>query len=288
MADDFGTLGRILVIIPTYNEIENVDMITGRLRASVPEADILIADDDSPDGTGKRADELAASDDHIKVLHRRGKEGLTAAYLASFRWGLEAGYDVLVEFDADGSHQPEELPKLLAALEHADMVKGSRWVKGGRVVNWSKSRELLSRGGCLYTQALLGLPVKDVTGGLNLFKRATLEAIIDDVKAGGYGIQRDLTWLAYRKGFTIVEVPIEFVERERGASKMGSDVVIEALKNTTQMGLAYRGTQAKSAVRKAAPVVARAGRDAAGLAVAASKTAARTVSDLARGGHDKS
>ncbi len=255
MADEAGTrdpgdLGRVLVIIPTYNEIENIDIITSRLRTSAPEVDILIADDNSPDGTGRRADELAADDDHIKVLHRKGKEGLSAAYLAAFRWGLERDYDVLVEFDADGSHQPEELPKLLAALKHADMVKGSRWVKGGSVVNWPKSRELLSRGGSLYTRLMLGIPVKDITGGLNLFHARVLRAIIDDVQAGGYGIQRDLTWLAYRRGFRIVEVPIEFVERERGASKLGKDVFVEALKKTTQMGLRHRGSQLRRLLRR--------------------------------------
>ncbi len=269
---DRTPLGRVLVIIPTYNEIENIDPITGRLRAAVPHVDILIADDNSPDGTGRRADELAAADDHIKVLHRRGKEGLSAAYLASFRWALDKGYDVIVEFDADGSHQPEELPKLLAALADADMVKGSRWVKGGRVVNWPRSRELLSRGGSLYTRVMLGLPVKDITGGLNLFRADTLRAIIDDVDAAGYGIQRDLTRLAHRKGFRIVEVPITFHERERGQSKLGRDVFVEALKKTTELGLAHRGAQVQ------------AGASAVGdLALATARTAARTVRDLTRG-----
>lgn len=270
-----STLGRILVIIPTYNEIENVDMITGRVRKAVPEADILIADDNSPDGTGTRADELADGDDHIKVLHRRGKEGLSAAYLAAFRWGLERAYGVLVEFDADGSHQPEELPRLIAALEHADMVKGSRWVKGGSVVNWAKSRELLSRAGSLYTRVLLGLPVKDITGGLNLFRRDTLESIIDDVDAGGYGIQRDLTWAAHRRGFRIVEEPIEFVERVHGQSKLGRDVLIEALAKTTQMGLAHRGDQ-----------LAHAAGEGGKLVLAAGRTGARLVKDVAHRGRD--
>lgn len=243
MADQ-NSLGSVLVMIPTYNEIDNIDMITSRLRTAVPEAHILIADDNSPDGTGKRADELAAADDHIKVLHRPGKEGLSAAYLACFRWGLDHGYDVLVQHDADGSHQPEELPRLLDAIaDGADMVKGSRWVEGGSVVNWPLKRELLSRGGSLWTRLMLGIPVKDITGGLNAFKAATVRAIIDDVDAAGFGIQRDLTWNAFQKGFTIVEVPIEFRERELGASKMGSDVVIEALKKTTQMGLEHRGKQ---------------------------------------------
>lgn len=273
---DRPPLDRVLVIIPTYNEIENLDMITGRLRAAVPHADLLIADDNSPDGTGRRADELAAADDHLKVLHRAGKEGLSAAYLASFRWALDHDYDVIVEFDADGSHQPEELPRLLAALADADMVKGSRWVRGGRVVNWPKSRELLSRGGSLYTRLMLGVPVKDVTGGLNLFRADTLRAIIDEVDAAGYGIQRDLTWLAHRKGFRIVEVPITFHERERGQSKLGRDVFVEALRRTTELGLAHRGAQLRAGVIGAAD-----------LAVAAARTAARTLASATRRGREQ-
>lgn len=247
-------LGRVLVLIPTFNELGNIDMITSRLRAAVPTADILVVDDNSPDGTGVRADELASADDHIHVLHRTTKEGLGAAYLAAFRWGLERNYDVLVEHDADGSHQPEELPRLLDALvAGADMVKGSRWVKGGSVVNWPKSREYLSRGGSIYTRLMLGLPVKDITGGLNAFKADTLRAIIDDpIDSKGYGIQRDLTWNAYRRGFRIVEVPIEFKEREIGDSKMGSHVVLEALKRTTQLGMAHRSRQARNLLARAA------------------------------------
>lgn len=154
----FGPLGTALVIIPTYNEAENVKSIVGRVREAVPEAHVLVADDNSPDGTGKLADELAAEDDHVQVLHRKGKEGLGAAYLAGFRWGLENGYGVLIEMDADGSHQPEELPRLLTALKGADLVLGSRWVPGGRVVNWPKSREFISRGGSLYSRLALDLP----------------------------------------------------------------------------------------------------------------------------------
>lgn len=247
-------LGRVLVLIPTYNELGNIDMITSRLRSAVPAADILIVDDNSPDGTGWRADELAADDDHIHVLHRTSKEGLGAAYLAAFRWGLERGYDALVEHDADGSHQPEELPRLLDALvSGADMVKGSRWVKGGSVVNWPKSREFLSRGGSIYTRIMLGLPVRDITGGLNAFKAETIRAIIDDpIDTKGYGIQRDLTWNAHRRGFKIVEVPIEFREREVGDSKMGGQVVLEALRRTTQLGLSHRGRQARELLARAA------------------------------------
>ncbi len=262
MADVTAPLGRVLVIIPTYNEIENIDHITGRLRKAVPAADILVVDDNSPDGTGRRADELAAADDHIHVLHRPGKGGLSAAYIAGFGWGLSRDYGVLVEFDADGSHQPEELPRLLTALTRADMVKGSRWVKGGSVVNWAASREWLSRGGSLYTRLMLGIPVKDITGGLNAFRADALRSILPHVDAGGYGIQRDLTWNAHRQGLRIVEVPIEFLERERGASKMGSDVVLEALKKTTEMGVKHRAAQvgaaASTAARAASTVVARA------------------------------
>lgn len=253
-------------------------MITGRLRAAVPEAHILVVDDNSPDGTGRRADELAAADEHVHVLHRKGKEGLGAAYLAGFSWALDHGYDVLVEFDADGSHQPEQLPAVLAALHRADMVKGSRWVKGGSVVNWPFHRELLSRGGSLYTRLMLGLPVKDITGGLNAFRADALRAVLQDpIDKQGYGIQRDLTWNAHKRGFRIVEVPIEFIEREYGESKMTGSVVKEAMKRTTQLGLQHRGQQlaelsaslrgrARAAGESAGRFVGAVGRAAAGVA----------------------
>ena len=252
VAQDSIDIGKVLVIIPTYNEIDNIEPITRRLRQAVPEAHILIADDNSPDGTGALADKLAAADDHIHVNHRRGKEGLGAAYLDSFEWGLANGYDVLVEHDADGSHQPEQLPRLLTALaEGADMVKGSRWIKGGSIVNWPKSREFLSRGGSVYIQLMLGMPVKDVTGGFNAFKAPVLRDIISGpIDRQGYGIQRDLTWNAYRKGYRIVEVPIDFIERERGDSKMGSHVVKEAIKSTTKMGIEHRTGQLKRLVER--------------------------------------
>ncbi|GAB3715093.1 polyprenol monophosphomannose synthase [Mariniluteicoccus flavus] len=251
-SDVYPGLGRVLVIIPTYNEAGNVPLIVGRLRAAVPAAHVLIADDNSPDGTGRIADELAADDTHVHVLHRKGKEGLSAAYIASFRWGLERDYDVLVEHDADGSHQPEQLHRLLDALAAgADMVKGSRWVKGGSVINWPLQRELLSRGGSLYTRLMLGIPIKDITGGLNAMKADLLRAIIDDIEAKGFGIQRDLTWFAHRRGFTVVEVPIDFKEREIGDSKLGKDVFVEALKQTTVMGVRHRGSQLKGLAARA-------------------------------------
>ena len=240
---------RVLVIIPTYNEVENIQPITERLRKAAPEAHILIADDNSPDGTGALADQLAAADHHIHVNHRKGKEGLGAAYLDSFQWGLDQGYEILVEFDADGSHQPEQLHLLLDAIDAgADMVKGSRWVRGGSVVNWPKRREFLSRGGSVYIQIMLGMPYRDVTGGFNAFRAEVLRDIMTArIDRKGYGIQRDLTWNAHCKGYKIVEVPIEFIERVRGDSKMNKTVMIEAMKTTTMMGLQYRGKQLKAA-----------------------------------------
>ena len=238
---DFAGLGNILVIIPTYNEAENVTRITSRVRAAVPEAHILVADDNSPDGTGKIADELAAADSHLHVMHRKGKEGLGAAYLAGFHWGIEHGYDVLVEMDADGSHQPEQLPRLLTALSGADLVLGSRWVAGGSVVNWPKHRELLSRGGSTYSRLMLGVPIRDVTGGFRAFRKQTLLGLgMDEVASQGYCFQVDLAWRAVRHGYKVVEVPITFVERELGASKMSRNIVVEALLRVTTWGVRNR------------------------------------------------
>lgn len=239
--ETFGDLGKILVIIPTYNEIENIARITGRVRAAVPEAHILVADDNSPDGTGQAADELAAEDPNLQVMHRKGKEGLGAAYLAGFRWGIDHGYDVLVEMDADGSHQPEQLPRLLTALRGADLVLGSRWVPGGSVVNWPKSREFLSRGGSTYSRLMLRVPIRDVTGGYRAFRKQTLLGLgMSEVASQGYCFQVDLAWRAVRAGFRVAEVPITFVEREFGASKMSGNIVGEALKLVTTWGIQSR------------------------------------------------
>ncbi|MFE7106901.1 polyprenol monophosphomannose synthase [Streptomyces sp. NPDC057575] len=237
----YGPLGRILVIIPTYNEAENIKPIVSRVRAAVPDADILVADDNSPDGTGKVADEIAAEDSQVQVLHRKGKEGLGAAYLAGFRWGTEHGYGVLVEMDADGSHQPEELPRLLTALKGADLVLGSRWVPGGRVVNWPKSREMISRGGSTYSRLLLGLRTRDVTGGYRAFRAETLDGIgLDQVASQGYCFQVDLARRAVEAGYHVVEVPITFVDREIGDSKMSRDILVEALWRVTSWGVTSR------------------------------------------------
>ena len=242
----FGDLGRILVIVPTYNERENLPLITARVRAAVPEANVLVADDNSPDGTGVLADDLAATDDHVHVMHRSGKNGLGAAYLAGFDWALAEGYDVVVEMDADGSHQPEQLPRLLVALRDADLVLGSRWMPGGSVVNWPKSRELLSRGGSLYTRMMLGVPMRDATGGYRAFRADTLRKLdLTGVESAGYCFQVELGWRAVKAGMRVREVPIEFVERELGSSKMSQRIVVEALWRVTVWGAQDKTAKAK-------------------------------------------
>ena len=234
-------LGRVLVIIPTYNEAENVERIVGRVRLATPDADVLVADDNSPDGTGKLADRLADDDTQVHVLHRTDKEGLGAAYLAGFAWGLAREYGVIVEMDADGSHRPEDLPRMLDALEGADLVLGSRYVPGGSVVNWPKSRWLISKGGNTYVRAVLGVPLKDITGGYRAFRRETLEGLdLTQVESQGYCFQVDLAWRALKRGFTVVEVPITFVEREQGTSKMSGSIVREALWRVTEWGFTSR------------------------------------------------
>ena len=230
--------GSVLVIVPTYNEVENVGQIADRLHAAVPDAHLLVVDDASPDGTGELADRLAAERAWLHVLHRGGKAGLGAAYVAGFAWAREHGYDVVVEMDADGSHAPEELPRLLSALESADVVLGSRWVAGGRVVNWPRSRELLSRGGNWWTRRMLRLPLRDATGGYRAYRRDVLDALpLAEVASQGYCFQVDLVWQAWRAGRRVVEVPITFVERERGESKMSRAIVLEALWRVTWWGL---------------------------------------------------
>jgi dolichol-phosphate mannosyltransferase len=240
----FGPLGSALVIIPTYNEAGNIEAIVKRVRSAVPDTHVLVADDNSPDGTGGIADGIAAVDDSVHVLHRQSKEGLGAAYLAGFRWGIDHGYGVLVEMDADGSHQPEELPRLLTALKGADLVLGSRWMPGGRVVNWPRTRELISRGGSTYSRLLLGVPMKDVTGGYRAFRKETLEGLgLDEVASQGYCFQVDLARRAVEAGFHVIEVPITFVDREVGDSKMSKDIFVEALWRVTAWGVESRANR---------------------------------------------
>ncbi|MFC7728046.1 polyprenol monophosphomannose synthase [Actinomadura keratinilytica] len=234
-------LGRVLVIVPTYNERDNIERLVGRVRKAVPSVDVLVVDDNSPDGTGEVADAMAAADDQVKVLHRTAKNGLGAAYIAGFRWALDHGYDVMVEMDADGSHQPEELPRLLGALTDADLVIGARWVPGGQVRNWPLRREVLSRGANTYARLMLGLPLHDSTGGYRAFRAATLEKIgLDGVDSRGYVFQIDLALRALREGLRVVEVPITFVERTHGASKMNRDIMVEAMWRITQWGTSAR------------------------------------------------
>lgn len=245
-------LGPVLVVIPTYNELENLPLIVQRLHAALPDAHVLVADDNSPDGTGKLADELADDDERIQVLHRTAKNGLGAAYVAGFQWALKRDYGVVVEMDADGSHAPEDLPRLLDALRTADLVLGSRYVPGGRVVNWPWHREWLSRGGNLYSRLALGVSgLKDITGGYRAFRREVLEALpLDTVASQGYCFQVDLAWRTGRAGFRVAEVPITFTERQIGQSKMSGNIVREALLRVTQWGLRYRLDQLTRRVRR--------------------------------------
>lgn len=233
-----------IVVIPTYNEAANIELIVDRVRGSVPALDVLVVDDGSPDGTGEIADKIATHDQQVQVLHRAAKAGLGAAYLAGFAWALDRGYDVIIEMDADGSHLPEQLPRLLDALADADLVLGARWVAGGRVVNWPKRRELLSRGGNAYARLALGLQVHDATGGFRAFRRETLEGIdLPSVRSQGYCFQVDLARRAVEGGFRVVEVPITFVERVYGESKMTGPIVREALLRVSQWGLQHLADQ---------------------------------------------
>ncbi|MGI5241414.1 polyprenol monophosphomannose synthase [Dactylosporangium sp. CA-139066] len=246
---EYPGVGRVLVIIPTYNEADNVRVIVERVRRATPGVDVLIADDNSPDGTGTIADELAAADPHVHVLHRAGKQGLGAAYIAGFGWGGERGYDAVVEMDADGSHAPEELPRLLDALADADVVLGSRYVTGGTTVNWPAHRQAISRIGNMYVRLALGMPLRDATGGYRAYRTPVLGKMdLDTIASHGYCFQVDLAWRAHSDGFRVVEVPITFTERERGQSKMSSGIVREALWKVTVWGTSARWTALKRAV----------------------------------------
>jgi dolichol-phosphate mannosyltransferase len=221
---------RAVVCLPTYNERENIEAIVEGILGASPELDVLVIDDSSPDGTGQLADALAARDPRVRVLHRARKEGLGRAYLAGFAWALERGYRLVLEMDADFSHDPAYLPAMLAKAREADLVLGSRYVPGGGTVNWRLGRRLLSRGGSLYARTILGVGVRDLTGGFKCFRREVLEAIdLGSVTCTGYAFQIELTYRALRRGFRVAEVPIVFVDRRVGQSKMSRRVVLEAL-----------------------------------------------------------
>jgi dolichol-phosphate mannosyltransferase len=243
-----------VVIIPTYNERENVGPIVRRVRASVPTAEILIVDDSSPDGTGELADQLAADDAQVHVLHRVAKNGLGAAYLDAFAWGRTHGFDYLVQLDADGSHLPEQLPTLLAAADTNDVVMGSRWIPGGRVENWPWHRRMLSRGGSLYSRLLLRLPQHDVTGGYRVYSADALERMqLGSVDSLGYCFQIDMLLHAVRAGLKVVEIPITFVERILGSSKMSGGIVLEAMGRVTIWGLTGHGARHSNPIVAAKP-----------------------------------
>ncbi len=221
------------VCVPTYNERENVEALVAAVRQAMDDAGIdghvLVIDDSSPDGTGQIADAMAARDDRVHVLHRTAKEGIGPAYRAGFRHAMANGADLILEMDCDFSHNPRDVPRLIAAAQGADVVLGSRYARGGGVAEWGIVRRAISRGGCLYAQAWIGTSVKDLTGGFKCFRREVLEAIpLDEVSGAGYVFQVEMTYRALLQGFTVVEVPITFTDRTKGQSKMSRGIVVEA------------------------------------------------------------
>jgi dolichol-phosphate mannosyltransferase len=239
---------RALVCLPTYDERENLAPVLAAIHAAAPDVDVLVIDDDSPDGTGRLADELAARDPRVKVLHRAAKQGLGRAYLAGFAWALERGYALVLEMDADFSHDPAYLPTLLAAAADADLVLGSRYVPGGGTVNWGLARRLISRGGSAYARAILGVSVRDLTGGFKCFRREVLLAVdLPSVECSGYAFQIELTWRALRRGFRVVEVPIVFADRRVGQSKMSRRIVLEAMQKVWSMRFSRFAREAPAA-----------------------------------------
>ena len=227
-----------LVIMPTYNEALNLEHSVTELFAHNPAVKLLIVDDNSPDGTGTLADNLAAADDRISVLHRKEKSGLAGAYKAGFAWGIERGFDFLVEMDADGSHRAQDLPKLLAAAPVNDLVIGSRWTKGGKVENWPWHRLMLSRWGNIYAQFMLASRTRDMTAGFRVYKAGLLQRLdLEHLSARGYSFQVEMTRKSEEAKAAIAEVPITFIEREHGVSKMSQSIVIEAMLLVTKLGL---------------------------------------------------
>ncbi len=221
---------RALIIFPTYNEKENIERIVASVLPLDDRINILIVDDNSPDGTGKIADRLAESDSRINVLHRDKKEGLGKAYIAGFKWAIENSFDYIFEMDADFSHDPKYIPDFLIAIEKADLVLGSRYISGVNVVNWPMSRLLLSYFANVYTRIITGLPVRDGTGGFKCFRREVLEALnLDAIRSNGYIFQIEVTMRIWKKGFKIKEIPIVFTDRQAGKSKMSKKIVREAI-----------------------------------------------------------
>ena len=241
-------MSEVLVIVPTYNERDNLPAIIAAVHEHLAEADVLVVDDNSPDGTGAVADELAAKDAKVHVLHRPGKQGLGTAYVAGFKWALARDYQFLFEMDCDFSHDPKYLPIMLArARAGADLVLGSRYVDGGGTVNWGPMRKFISRGGSLYARTILGVGVRDLTGGFKCFRRATLEKLdLDSVSAQGYGFQIEMTYRAVKHGLRVEEVPIIFVDRRVGQSKMSKKIFLEAFTLVWKLRLSGSGAVARS------------------------------------------
>ncbi|HEY1824570.1 MAG TPA: polyprenol monophosphomannose synthase [Acidimicrobiales bacterium] len=247
---------RTLVVLPTYNEISNVELMLRTLNEVVPECHVLVVDDGSPDGTAKLAHAVGAELGNVDLLERRSKDGLGAAYRAGFAWGLEHEYDHFVEMDCDFSHDPRALPALLTVAEDYDVVIGSRYVPGGQMPNWKLSRQLLSRGGNQYASIMLGLKVTDSTAGFRVYSAAALETIgYRSVTASGYGFQIEMTYRARTNGASIIEVPITFKDRQRGESKMSQAIVVEALVLVTRWAAErwYARGRAFAQRRKAKP-----------------------------------
>jgi dolichol-phosphate mannosyltransferase len=229
---------RALICLPTYDERENLGPMIEAILAAVPQVDVLVIDDNSPDGTGQLADQIAAREPRVQVLHRAGKEGLGRAYLAGFAWALARDYGLILEMDCDFSHDPKYLPAMLAAATEADLVLGSRYVAGGGTVNWGVLRKLISRGGSLYARTILGLTVRDLTGGFKCFRREVLEGIdLPTVECTGYAFQIELTYRAARRGFKVRELPIVFADRRVGLSKMSRRIVLEAIRKVWSIRL---------------------------------------------------
>jgi len=229
---------RALAVLPTYNEAGTIAEVIERSLASTPDVDLLVVDDNSPDGTGAIAEGIAAGESRVRVLHRPGKGGLGPAYLAGFAEGLASGYEVMIEMDSDLSHHPEDLPRLIEAAADADLVIGSRYVEGGATENWSPSRRLLSRAGTAYAKLLLRLPLADATSGFRAYRRAVLEEVpLNQIHTQGYAFQIELAWRTWTHGFRIAEIPIVFTERREGTSKMSRRIVAEALSRVFRWSL---------------------------------------------------
>ncbi len=239
---------KIIICLPTYNEKENLPLLVEAVRQIVPQADLLVIDDNSPDGTGQIANALALADPQVHVLHRQEKQGLGRAYIAGFRWALARDYELIFEMDCDFSHPPPLLPAFLAKAQSCDVVLGSRYIPGGSTEDWDWRRRLISRGGNTYAQAILGLPFRDLTGGFKCFHRRVLETLpLDEIVSNGYVFQIEMTYRAILAGFRVGEVPIQFPDRTRGQSKMTGNIVREAIVNVWKLRLRKAQLQRQAA-----------------------------------------